>query len=342
MTSAWIPPLLDLGLDDAQRWNEALAFSGEPISLATKGAELAFRPTEPPAAHALVAVIIAKGLSQPLLARIREFSFAKACGVELSIEDLEHLPKGLREALCEGMISHVSETLGQQERDLWRLKTVQSLETVEEHPFVDTQWFEMVIMQDGEPWTEFDLCIARRDALRVIGAHAAERTPSQMMIGQGLRVPADFTIGTLILTYRELRSLKPGAIAVMARREPGICQLRVGETLYSFIESEDEWCCVGVESVPGSSDGGQVATWEAAAMSDKEGLRLTLVFEIGRQGISLSELSGWHEGALIELDPVGIVEGMEVTIRANGSIVGSGDLVMIDDRIAVRITRLIL
>jgi len=33
---------------------------------------------------------------------------------------------------------------------------------------------------------------------------------------------------------------------------------------------------------------------------------------------------------------------VEVTIRANGDVIGSGDLVRIDHRVAVRITRLFL
>lgn len=73
-----------------------------------------------------------------------------------------------------------------------------------------------------------------------------------------------------------------------------------------------------------------------------QGLRVTLVFEIGRRTIPLSELANWREGALVELDPPAAEAGMEVTIRSNGDVVGTGDLVMIDDRCAVRITRLIL
>jgi flagellar motor switch/type III secretory pathway protein FliN len=347
MITAWTPPLLDLGSGGTERWNEALTFSGEPIALKAKGAELAFRPTDPPASHAPVAVLSVQGFSHPLLAHIREFSFAKACNVQLSIEGLDVLPQGLREALYEGMIAHCCEAAGETDRDRWHLRKVQPLERID--PLADPQWFEIVMLHKGKPWVNLDLCVSRADALQLIDTHADQPTPTRMIIGEGVRVPTDFTIGTLILTYRELRSLQPGAIVVMAKREPDICELRVENTLYSFVASDDEWCCVGVEFVPGTFDEGQLATWEAAAMvekskdrSRKEGLRLTLVFEIGRQSISLSELSRWREGALIDLDPVGITEGMEVTIRAQGSIVGSGDLVKIDDRIAVRITRLIL
>lgn len=206
----------------------------------------------------------------------------------------------------------------------------------------------MVLIQDGDQLAAFDLRISRHDALQVIGHLSSEATPFQMIIGQGIRVPADFTIGSLVLTYRELRSLKAGAIVVMAKREPNIWQLRVEDTLYSFVAVEDEWCCQRVEFVPGSHDGRQFEPWEAAMGDERkdtstiEGLRLTLVFEIGRRSVPLSELSGWREGALIHLDAPDISEGMEVTIRAHGSIVGSGDLVRIDDRIAVRATRLIL
>lgn len=91
----------------------------------------------------------------------------------------------------------------------------------------------------------------------------------------------------------------------------------------------------------------EVAENEAEPVTEGDGLaigdlRIAIDFDIGRRMVPVGELSAWQPGAIVQLDPPAIADGVEVTIRANGDIVGSGDIVRVDDRLAVRITRLSL
>lgn len=69
-------------------------------------------------------------------------------------------------------------------------------------------------------------------------------------------------------------------------------------------------------------------------------LRVLIEFELSRMKAPLSEIETWAEGTIVKLDPPPYQEGTEVTVRANGTIIGLGNLVKIDDRFAVRLTRL--
>jgi flagellar motor switch/type III secretory pathway protein FliN len=71
-------------------------------------------------------------------------------------------------------------------------------------------------------------------------------------------------------------------------------------------------------------------------------LRIAVDFDLGRSMVPLATVASWQAGHIIDLALPTLSDGVEVTIRANGDVVGQGDLVRIDDRIAVRITRFTL
>ena len=78
----------------------------------------------------------------------------------------------------------------------------------------------------------------------------------------------------------------------------------------------------------------------SAAKGGAERLPVVLDFDLGRTTVTVAELESWQPGAVIALDLPAPGDGVEVTVRANGAVVGVGDLVRIDDRVGVRLTRL--
>lgn len=69
-------------------------------------------------------------------------------------------------------------------------------------------------------------------------------------------------------------------------------------------------------------------------------LDVIIDFDIGRTAVTLSDLQAWQPGTALLIEPPALNDNLEVTVRANGQVVGIGDLVRIDDRLAVRLTRL--
>jgi len=352
MTSIWMPPLVSIAGGDVETWNRLLLFSGEPIALEGSEAELTFAPVAPPHSTALVAEVEFRSVSAPLLVNFVSFPFEELCEVELEAKDLATLPAALCEAMHEGMLSLIADQLSLDQPRQWQLTRTSRLHESGAAP-ADLQWFEVLISQDGAE-LRFHVGAGIPDWLSLAQGLAAQVDPVRRLLSQGISAPADFTIGTITVTHREMVTLQPGSIVVMARRAPGTCLVRVDDTLCTFVYTDDGWCCTGLEFVPGSEPGGakhpiegdgDMANETNSAKREPhhpQGLRVTLVFEIGRRSIPLSELSTWREGVLVELDPPALEAGMEVTIRANGGAVGTGDLVLIDDRLAVRITRLVL
>lgn len=351
MTVSWTPPLLNISRDEVSLWNEAMSLSGERLSF-EDGGELSFRPTVPPTDNPVTGSLKIVGFKEPLLVCIHHFPFAELFDVELPLADIELLPSGLRAALYEGMLSWICDRAIPESRNYWKLKAVEQLENIPNPQTVEAQWFDFDIAAEGEYQIRLSLSLSRMDAVKVLRQLTLDPTSNHAILAQGVKAPADFIIGLITLTYRELRSLVSGSVVVMAARDADTCQMRIDDTLFTFVSTDDGWCCVDLGYIPGSVPGGMGdRIWDTRIMRDAstktvssvpiDGLRITLVFDIGRKSLPVSELMQWRLGGLIDLSPPEIEGGLEVTIRANGDVIGTGDLIQIDDRIAVRITRLI-
>ena len=73
---------------------------------------------------------------------------------------------------------------------------------------------------------------------------------------------------------------------------------------------------------------------------DASALTLPVDFDIGSTTVSLADLDALRVGTVLALDLPRPDDGLAVTIRVGGTPVGTGDLVRIEDRLAVRITAL--
>lgn len=87
--------------------------------------------------------------------------------------------------------------------------------------------------------------------------------------------------------------------------------------------------------------------WEGADAPAPEGFRLadlaiTVDFDIGEKDFTLAEIETWQAGAVVALEPPPLAGRVEVTLRVNGQAIATGDLIAIDDRLAVRLSRLLL
>lgn len=71
-------------------------------------------------------------------------------------------------------------------------------------------------------------------------------------------------------------------------------------------------------------------------------LGITVDFDIGEKDFTLAEIETWRPGAVVALDPPALAGRVAVTLRVNGHAIAAGDLIAIDDRLAVRLSRLLL
>jgi type III secretion protein Q len=77
---------------------------------------------------------------------------------------------------------------------------------------------------------------------------------------------------------------------------------------------------------------------QAAREADVDALPVTLSFEAGELVLTVGELKGLAPGAMLSLGRR--LTDSPITVRANGKVLATGELVLIDDFLGVRITGL--
>jgi type III secretion system YscQ/HrcQ family protein len=159
------------------------------------------------------------------------------------------------------------------------------------------------------------------------------------------------TVGRITLSVAALRALTPGAVVVLdGPLDAAVARLRMGATLFHFRATGPKWTCAAITSADADRHGvgdSMSVDPKAAAVPAAAGTKLDLPlldiaidFDLGRVTVPLSEIESWQPGSVVALPPTAPREGVEVTLRSNGRVIGTGDLVRIDDRIAVRISSL--
>ncbi len=103
------------------------------------------------------------------------------------------------------------------------------------------------------------------------------------------------------------------------------------ETIEDFIDNDEQ-----VDESPDATDD-QWSDFSEAPLPNLDELPIELTFDIGFQRLTLGELKHLQTGRIFKTDRP---ENMPVRIRANGQIVGRGDLVRLSDSVGVRVVEL--
>ena len=164
-----------------------------------------------------------------------------------------------------------------------------------------------------------------------------------------------FEMGSARLSVRELASIEPRDIVLPDecalqnrnrvrirwapdRRLNGVLQDRTITVTESECEYEEGLEAMNEETLnhedESAEDEPAAETEKAASVDD---LPVELVFELGEQRMPLSALKRLQPGYVFNLEKT--LE-KPVTVRANGRIIGYGELVQIEDRIGVRVLEL--
>ncbi len=366
MTVAWTPPLLGNGLDEDGVWNAVVALAGEALPFGGSGATATYALCDAPAAGSWLAAIELAGTQEPFLVHVRDFPFKALFDIDLEVADLGGLPDGLRQAVIEGMFASIRAEVFPVEADAPTLSRQGLASGFDRYRSAGFQWLAVRLARADTLAIDLDIGCERATLARFLADKLPNDLPASAALAQKIMIPADITVGSISLAFGELEALRPGAVVVMAEQPADSFTVRVQDRLFDFASTEGGWCCSGMRRAEAgraratvhdrddpmndkpvfdaSSDPGSVSnpapdaggTAETEALGD---FSVAIDFDIGRIRVSFAELSQWREGALVALDPPVLADGLAVTIRANGDVVGSGDIVRIDDRIAVRITR---
>lgn len=349
----WIPEQVLGGGDIAGHsrlavWNAFVSLIQQPVSLGG-GATLALEQASKPNADDRLAKIETAMPAGAVFCRLMDFPFAQLTGSELTTGDVDVLPDPLAEAIFQGVLSVVTALVPANwgmELRLAGLSRGASVETASE-------WFDAMISKPGMAPIALKVGGNRDWLLAALAEHIMPGPTGAGPLAGTLTVPADVTIGRLALTRRELSAIEPGDVVVMAATAAGSVSVRIGERTFTFFPSQDQYVCGGSTSLEAPRPASfrseitamsEMNTEDRPAENEHPGgladLVLAVDFDIGRIEIPMATVAGWTPGTVIQMQQPALDSGVPVTLRVNGQAIGTGDIVRIDDRIGVRITRL--
>ncbi len=93
-------------------------------------------------------------------------------------------------------------------------------------------------------------------------------------------------------------------------------------------------------SVAGAAAGGTISSMSANAsqLTRLRDVQLSVTVELGRTSMSVSDVLSLEIGSVIELDRAA---GAPIDVRVNGTLLARGEVVVVDDEYAIRVTEMI-
>lgn len=345
----WLPPLLP-GIERGDAlWNAVVSYSGHPIPLAN-GANAVFALAEPPDGDALgTALQTANGVE--LHVQWQAFPFNAMFSADFTVNDLSAVPTALRAALIEGMTSLVWNAIPERRLGDFRIVRIGPLrQLLDEDRRTQLGWFQVTVQNLAKEPVVFLVGCERAALLELLSGRLLAPQQVHKSLKSQLTTDAFFTLAAVPITIKALKALEPGAVVVLPEQDAAALDLRAGDAVYHFKLNENRWTCLGVrrrDAGEGRAVSGNGAETMAADASERpvepvqlSSLQIMIDFDLGRTTVTLADLESWKAGSVVALDPPARADGAEVTLRANGQVIGTGDLVRIDDRLGVRISRL--
>ncbi|MEJ1160539.1 FliM/FliN family flagellar motor switch protein [Prosthecomicrobium sp. N25] len=332
-------------------WNALVTYARQPLPLAAKGATLTFEPAPRPADDT-VALDVAFASGPRLLLVIAAFPFQALFGLDIEADEIAALPAALSGGLQEGILALLAAAAPENALGAPRLLRAGSLAHLARAPDrgpEPREWLSLTVA--GLVPAPVRL-VAGIDPDRLVAlVRDGALAPRQVWPALAATIPVEVfvTLGAMRTTVGELLDLKAGSLVVLAATPPGTARLRVADRTATLAAGANGWTFAAVTD----QDRYRPAPGDTAPMTDDPlarpeegrglaGLPLVIDFDIGRLTVPLAEVERWTAGTVVPLDLAAPGPGTEVTVRANGQAIATGDLVRIDDRMAVRLTRLML
>lgn len=340
------PSILDLAGTAPEVWNAICSQGGRPLTIGGTRAQATFRWSRVPAGDTRV-MRVKFHRSFELLVSFVRFPFEPAFGTRFDVQDLESLPDQLRIALEDGMVATMLSEIPQESGIACVVTGRGRLDEIcpgaEE---AQLRWCSVRITGLLPDIIDAVIGFQIADANRFLFSEAPVARQVWPSLASYLKIEANFTLGRVHVSLRSLRSFVAGDLVVL-RQGPVRCTVRAARTIFVFDGDGQEWICHSrsveggrnmVDRVEAIHDTGQDSDDGPDGINLND-LPIALDFDIGRVLLPISEVQAWQTGSVVLLDPPPLSRGMPVIVRSNGQAIASGELVMIDDRPAVRLQR---
>jgi type III secretion system YscQ/HrcQ family protein len=353
----WQPPTFLRSYQDIDLWNAILSYRDHALAQEGWNAAFRFSAIEPPDA-ATPALLIAPDQGPRFLAVIRSFPFAAMFDADLEMADIHQLPPALRGCLEEGVVATLWAAIPDNRMGNVRIAATGALTSIageivagESEPIGELQWLSVSIEDVAPEPVTILIGLTMASLVSVVAGGAIAPAAIDRGLAQVLVTEASYSLGSLPVRFDELARLGPGDVVMLPELPPDLVVLQVQGRSHAFRLINENWIFLGREvteryrPVPGTTERTSAMPIENQPsdlpVTELRELGVIVDFDLGRMNIPLAQVEAWQPGAVVPLEPPALSAGVEVTIRANGQTIGIGDLVRIDDRVGVRITRML-
>lgn len=342
MVKPWRPPSLFRSVDDTRIWNALMLWAGQPIALQS-GATARFSAVAAPD-PLLRGHHLQFGARIDMMVAPLQFPFAQMFGADFDVDEFERLPPPVAARLDAAVIDtiwavvpdpQVADPVIRGTGPVGRLSTAAGVDGLD-----NWRWFQVDI--DGLAATPA-LCrlligarMADILAFTAGGGIAPRAVPNTLAMQ--ITAPVSRLLGAITLARPDLKRLGAGDVIVLAEGASSTVHLSGQGWVWTF-QPHDK----GYAIISAGPAGREVEGLETQPMTDDrptDALTFVVQFELGQLDVPLGALDAWRPGTVVAFEPPQIADGVSVTLRVNGRAIGTGDLISIDDRLAVRVTHL--
>lgn len=346
---AWKPATVFRSTSDVSLWNALMMWAGERLPLPPSGQAL-FVASEAPDPRLRAHHLRLQG-GVDFIAAPLSFPFQALFGGDFDVDELERLPPALATRLDQAIIDLLWRFLpdnGLATPTLVRTGQVQALRSAAGFADeTDLYWFtvDLAGLANGQGMARILIGARLLDIVNVIAGGKIAPRAVQPALAMQITAPVTRRIATLSLASAALASLSPGDVVVLdasAGQSLTLC----GQGWQWQMQPHDKgYAIVAAGPQPTGARFNQSPSEEGAPiMADtplSEALTFDVHFEIGRFDVPIGALDAWRPGTVVTFEPPQAATGATVTLTVNGRDIGHGDLISVDDRLAVRITHLI-
>lgn len=354
----WSAQAFSLDYGDIALWNALMSQADQPIQASVKQAFFSFRPADQ-APKSGRCRKISFGEDRSLYLHVVDFPFFALCGVELEVEDLGTMAEPLADALLEGMhwtLVNALPNFMAERVSLGRSVFVDRL--TPENSASALRWFSCTLSGLCDQPIQFSVGAKPDDICSILNTGPLSARKLHAQVRDQITSPVLRLAGSARVPIRDVKALEPGDVILFSEHARQIDRtLLANGHLYTFEQADQDWRCLSITPFNRDEDMGPDAEFapeeaDTPPETDTEAaegmapispvLQTSISFCLGSAHIPLSELETWQIGAAVPLPPEVSAENTQVTLRANGLVIAEGDLVRIDDRLAARLTKILL
>ncbi len=349
--TSWKPPTSGVPAEDLALWNAAMSHMGAPLALGATGSVLRLSPISAPDLHGACAAVTLQTGGTAFF-HLDAYPFEAMLDVGFDIADLHALAGPLHDAIYEGALQTLLDAVPQDlSRDLnfAHIVPIDAMETrVKANELV---WFAAVLEGLCPDPAFFSVGVSAGDLCAFLKPQVINPRSAFPGLKAQIETRVLRFLGGAHLASAQVRGLEIGDLIVLDPAEPQELALMNGRDLYLFEQAEAGWQCTAVRPLfshvrnfPMDEPIAESAQAEATETPQIADIAQTLLtFDLGEISVSLAELEQYQVGAIVPLPDAALSDGaVEVSVRVAGNRIAAGDLVQIDDRIAVRLNRILI